>query len=40
MNRDDKGKIIRGTCVRVEMDDGFLSHSGICKTAYVYFFWN
>lgn len=36
----EQGKILSGTCVRVELDDGFFSHSGRCKTTYVYTFWN
>lgn len=39
-SRDAKGKILGGTCVRVELDDSFFSHTGVCKRAYVYTFWN
>lgn len=38
--RDDKGKIQGGTCVRVELEDGWFSKSGRCEKAYVYSFWN
>lgn len=38
-NRNIKGEIISGTCVRVEMDDSIFSHSGICKKAYIYYLW-
>lgn len=36
--RDDKGTIIGGTCVRVELDDGLFFKSGRCERAYVYTF--
>jgi hypothetical protein len=38
--RDNNGKIIGGTCVRVELADGIFSKSGRCEKAYVYTFWN
>jgi len=38
--KDEKGRIQGGTCVRVELDNGFFSHSGRCERAYVYSFWN
>lgn len=38
--KDDNGKVIGGTCVRVEVDNGLFSHTGRCEKAYVYTFWN
>lgn len=34
----ESGKIIRGTCVRVETEGGLFYSNGTCKTAYIYTF--
>jgi hypothetical protein len=39
-SKNVSGEIMGGICVRIELDDSLFSHTGICKKAYVYTFWN